>query len=287
MEKARLPCLSPPPDPSDSLLRQILMRKIIMLAWLLALFGCGKQDAGTRVEYTKEGGKKTSDINSVEDGTAKFQVVGKQTIPAKARQLHEKARAKGESGDYVSAIKLLNEAIAIAPDWAYPHYDMAFTCLLQGDSDEALSKYKDTDRLEPAGFFTTKTAVWSLEREEKGSLPKGTYLTYVSLEWADPGKKKETIDRMITNSPSFAPVWKEKALITEDSQQQLQYFDKALSLDPDPETYGMCMLNKAALLNKSGQKAEAQRILEELSRSQTSTVNTKALAAEFLKKFKK
>jgi len=248
--------------------------------------GCGKPDAGNRVEYTQPDGTKTSEIKGIGDGQATYQVVGKGNIPRKAKQLHSEARAKGEAGDYESAIKLLNEAIAIAPDWAYPHYDMAFTFLLRGDSAKALTKYRDTDRLEPEGFFTTKTAVWSLEREENGSLPKGTYLAYVSLEWAELGKKQHTIDLMVTNTPSFAPAWKEKALLTETPTQRLQCLDKALSLDPDPETRGICILNKAALLNSLGQKTEAQKMAKELAQSQNSTASTKALAGEFLKTFK-
>jgi len=265
------------------------MSAVRRFAWLILLIalslmcGCGKPEASNRVEYTKENGKRTSDIAAIGDGAATYQIIGKRSVPGRAKQLHSEARAKGESGDYDSAIKLLSEAIAIAPDWAYPHYDMAFTCLLQGNSATALSKYRDTDRLEPEGFFTTKTAVWSLEREENGSFPRGTYLAYVSLEWAEPGKKKETIDRIVTNVPAFAPIWKEKALLTDDLKQRLQWLDKALSLDPDPETQGICILNKAALLNNSGEKAEAQRAVEELARSQTSTASTKALAAEFLK----
>jgi tetratricopeptide (TPR) repeat protein len=245
--------------------------------------GCGKSDQS--VEYQAADGKKATDIKAVRDGKVSYQVMGKGSVPPKAAELHRQARAKGASGDHESAIKLLEQAIAIAPDWAYPHYDLAFTYLLQGDPVRALAKYREVDRLEPAGFFTAKTAIWSLEREEKGEFPKGTYLAYVSLEWAEAEEKRETIERMTTSLPSFAPAWKAKASLLTNSVERLQCIDMGLSQSPDPETYGILMLNKAALLNTLGKKPEAQQLIQGLITNQTSTSSTRMLAKEILKTF--
>jgi len=125
-----------------------------------------------------------------------------------------------------------------------------------------------------------------LEREEKEIFPKGTYLAYVSLEWTEPKKRGEMIGQMITNLPAFAPAWKEWALLVEDKESSA-LFDKALSLEPDLETYGICMLNKAAILEREGKTSEARQIVEKLLQDDASTIGTKALAKEFLKKFKK
>ncbi len=260
---------------------------VILLVTGGVIAGCSKPDERESVEYTKTNGEKTSDVNAIRDGAATYQVLGGQKVPAKAEQLHRQARAKGESGDYAAGFSLLRQASEIAPGWAYPYYDMAFTHLLQGNTTNALLKYKEVDRLEPKGFFTTKTALWTLEREQQGIFPSGTYLAFVSLEWTEAEKRQEIIDRMTTNIPTFAPAWKEKALLMEGTDQRLAAFEKALSLDPDPETYGICVLNKAALLNSSGKASEAQRMVEELVRSETSTLGTKALAKDVLKTFKK
>lgn len=263
--------------------RRVTLFAVLAIATLSA--GCSKQDE--RVEYTTPDGKKTSNIKDLKEGDVGYRVSGGgKAIPARAQQLHQEARAQGEAGDYASALSLLKQASEVAPNWPYPPYDMAFTYLLQGDRTNALLKYREVDRMEPRGFFTTKTALWTLEREEKGLFPKGTYLAFVSLEWAEPQKKREMIEQMTTNLPTFAPGLKEKALLVEGTDQQLGYLEKALALEPDPETYGTCMLNKASLLSSAGRTAEAKRMVEELIRNDSSTLGTKALAKELLKTFK-
>ncbi len=256
----------------------------LLLVAIASLFGCKKQSESDRVEYTLPGGKKTSDVRDLKDGTLTYQISGGgQKVPERAKELHRQARAKGESGDYASAIKLLRQASEIAPNWAYPYYDMAFTYLLQGDVTNALLNYRETDRLEPRGFFTAKTALWTLERENNGTFPKGTYLAYVSLEWTEPDKKRDMIQQMTTHVPAFAPGWKERAWMESDSDKQLAFIEKALALDPDPETYGICVLNKATRLGSAGKTTEARRIIEELATNDSSTISAKALAKEALK----
>ncbi len=259
----------------------------IVLVTGMFVGGCTKRDESVRVQYATPNGEKTSEVKDLKEGPVAYQVSGGQRVPPRADQLHRAARAKGESGDYAAALTLLRQASEIAPVWPYPYYDMAFTYLLQGDMTNALLKYREVDRLEPKGFFTAKTALWTLEREDKGVFPKGTYLAYVSLEWSEPDKKRDLIERMITNVPVFAPAWKERALLVKATDQRLAFIEKALSLDPDPETYGICILNKAALLNSSGKATEAKQMVEELARSDSSTLGTKALAKETLKAFTK
>src|SRR6266404_1047962 len=80
------------------------------------LVGCKKQDESDRVVYTMPGGKKTSDVRDLKDGALTYQISGGgQKVPERAEELHRQARAKGESGDYASAIKLLRQASEIAP----------------------------------------------------------------------------------------------------------------------------------------------------------------------------
>jgi tetratricopeptide (TPR) repeat protein len=258
------------------------IRFLPLLICLAALSGCSKPE----LVYTKENGGKTRDINEVK-GKASFQMVEQGAIPAEAVALHEQARAKGQKGDYDAALVLLEKAIAVKKDWAYPHYDMAFTFLLKGDAAKALAKYQEVDQLVPDGFFTTKTAIWTLEREKKGEFPAGTYVAYVSLEWAQPEKKAKLLDQLTQRIPTFAPAWKERAYLCEDPKAKLELINKALTLDPDAETYGILMINKATAFQKTGDASSARKILEDLTTGESSTATTKTLAREVLKTMKK
>jgi tetratricopeptide (TPR) repeat protein len=265
----------------------IILTLLVLIG--VAIVGCGKPDKPT-VEYTRPDGKKTANIQELQQLTnteASYEIRDGGAVPAQAEELHRQARVKGEAGEYPAALDLLRQAADIAPTWAYPHYDMAFTYLLQGDVTNAFSQYKEVDRLEPKGFFTTKTALWTLEREWSRVFPQGTYLTYASLEWAEPAKQKQMIEGMNTNLPAFAPAWKERALLATATDQRLAFFETALSLNPDAETYGLCMLNKAALLHGSGNTTEAERILNDLVQNEATTMAARVMAEQAQKTFKK
>lgn len=256
------------------------------MACAALLAGCSRSDDDTKVTYKNETGQKVSALPQA-DGNYSYEVLGGQPVPHEAKRLHEQARAEGQAGRYDAALKLFDQAITAAPDWEYPHYDMAFTYLLKGDDDKALQKYQQVDKMEPSGFFITKTALWTLERERDGKFPKGTYIAYVALEWASQEEKSNRVERIIERLPDFTPAWKDKVLLTEDRDLRAQYLDKALAMESDRETHGLLVLNKAAGLRADGKKADAQTLLENLATNQASTIANKALARKLLKKFKK
>ncbi len=111
-------------------------------------------------------------------------------------------------------------------------------------------------------------------------------MTYLSLEWADPAKKRAVVEQLITNVPSFTPAWKEKAWLTEDAEEQKAIVAKALALDADPETRGMLLLNKAAIYHKTDKKQEALQMVNDLATNASSTLSTKTLAGQMQKLFK-
>jgi hypothetical protein len=108
-------------------------------------------------------------------------------------------------------------------------------------------------------------------------------LAYVSLEWAAPEERVELIEQLTQKLPAFAPAWKEKALLTEAPEGKLSLIDKALSLKPDAETYGILMLNKAAALQQTLGEAAALEIVDSLIASDSSTTGTRTLAKEMYK----
>jgi tetratricopeptide (TPR) repeat protein len=202
-----------------------------------------------------------------------------QNIDLKAKKLHIEARELGQAGNYDSSIAKLEQAIAIQPGWAYPYYDLAFTYLLKGDFDNALKFYQKTEELEPKGFFTTKTALYTLEGERSGKFPKGLYGYYLQVEWAEGADKKlEIVKTIIANVPDFAPAWKELALLSDSEVMKGKAIEEGLSKDPDADTKGILLINKAIIMNEAGKREEALQILADLIDSPATTTANIELA---------
>lgn len=203
----------------------------------------------------------------------------KRPDPKDAETLHREARALGQSGKYDAAIEKLQAAIAIKPEWAYPYYDLAYTYFLKGDSAQALAYYKKTDELMPEGFFTAKTAIYALEGEAAGRFPKGVYMAYMQIEWTDKHSEKLAIARALTEQvPDFAPGWKALVVLTDNRESQLHAIAQGLSKNPDPETKGILLLNKAALLHVNRKGNAAKEILLQMLKDPETTSSNLALA---------
>lgn len=218
------------------------------------------------------------------NGQVNYELLGKKTISPDAAALHQEARAFGQAGKYDLSIAKLEQAMVLEPEWAYPVYDLAYAYLLKGDFPNALKYYKQTNALSPQGFFTVKTALYTLEGEEKGIFPKGMYLGYLQIEWADTDAKKLEIAQAITEKiPDFAPAWKEFAILQTNSAAKEKAIEQGLSKNPDADTKGILLINKAILLNDQGKKEAAVQLLGNLIFSPDTTVGNIALAKFTLK----
>jgi tetratricopeptide (TPR) repeat protein len=183
-------------------------------------------------------------------------------VPEEALSLHQAGREAGAAGDYENAFALFSQAAALAPGWPYPVYDEAFTHLLMGDFAAALEDYRRTIALAPRGFFTARTAVDVLEREEAGELPVGIYLAYSQVGWIqDPTAKEARLRELLARAPAFAPGWKELATLLEDGAARLDAIERGLAAHPDPETRGILLINRAIVLFSQGNRDEAIAIL--------------------------
>lgn len=216
-------------------------------------------------------------------GQVQWEIIGRENIPHQAEKLHQAGREAGQNGDYDKALQLLSQATELAPTWPYPVYDAAFTYLLKNDFDNALIYYEKVDELAQRGFFTSKTALHTLRQEKNGQLPQGTYALYMSLEWEiDPARKIQIIEQLLEKCPNFAPAWKEKVNLIEDDEERLKIITKGLECNPDPDTKGVLLINKAAMLNHQGQKQEAVEILSNLALDPNETLQNEHLAKAVL-----
>ena len=235
-----------------------------------------------RLVFREAAGRELT-IDDLEDisgkGKVGLEVVGAGVIPAEASRLHEEARAAGERGDYTHALDLLEQAHGLAPDWPYPVYDKAFTYLLQGDSNKAEEHYAEVDRMAPRGFFTAKTSLDCLRREHAGFLPPGFCNSFATLEWMDDKvEKRALLEGIVEKFPAFPAAWQQLSSLLDDDAARLEAITRGLEHDPDGETKGMLLLNRALVLHQRGEVEEAVKILGELALDPGSTRATELLA---------
>ncbi|MDI1260218.1 tetratricopeptide repeat protein [Aquabacterium sp.] len=223
-----------------------------------------------------------ADLSSL-SGDVKWEIRGNKSVPQEASKLHELGRIAGQKGDSKKAIEYFEKASAAAPDWPYPLYDSAFTYLLGEQYSKAYQLYQRVDKMAPRGYFTTKTAVHTLERESRGDLPKGTYLRYVSLEWVnDESQKRQFVAALTERIPNFAPGWKERAQFEDDPQLRLSALNKGLAARPDEETKGYLLVNKAIVLHQQGKREDAVSILGTLALDPHAPVDVELMAKKTL-----
>jgi tetratricopeptide (TPR) repeat protein len=245
-----------------------MKNKFLILVTVSFLISCNKKIKELEVENSSNivfsdslGHKISKSELTNSNGTFNYAIYGMEEVPESAKQLHNKARELGQKGNFEKSIELLLEANRIAPKWPYPLYDLAYTYLLQNDFENALKYYRLTDSLAPNGFFTSKTALYTLEREKKGVFKIGLYKMYISLEWIDsPTEKLEMTKKLVSSFPSFAPGWKDYASLLEGDERE-SAIQKGLELDSDMETKGTLQINHALILDKKGQTDKAKDIL--------------------------
>jgi tetratricopeptide (TPR) repeat protein len=188
----------------------------------------------------------------------------RRPVPDRARLLHERGRAAAEGGDYEHALASFGEARVLAPGWAYPVYDAAFTYLLMGDTARAHELYAEVDRMEPRGFYTCKTTLDMVRRERAGELPAGFSRTWLQLERLDAKRKRAVVEGVTRRYPSFAPAWRELAKFLDDPGDRERAIEAGLAADPDADTRGLLLLSKASILRRRGRHDEAALILNAL-----------------------
>jgi tetratricopeptide (TPR) repeat protein len=200
-------------------------------------------------------------------------------IPAEAQLLHQQGRQAGAAREYDKALVLLKRASRLAPKWPYPIYDMAYTFLLMQDTANATECYRKTVELSPRGFFTAITALDTLEREQRGDIPNGTYQAYLSLDAVtERTKKVEMMHHLVAQTPRFAPAWNDIASGLDDDVDKIAAIEKGLAAEPDAETKGMLLINKALVLSRAGDREVASKILRELALDSAATYRTEHLA---------
>jgi tetratricopeptide (TPR) repeat protein len=270
----------------EVVMRFVAMARGVLVIVTVGLGACGAERSGeekpmgARLVFRDAAGRQltTDDLQGV-SGKVRWEVIGGGAIPAEASRLHAEGREAGGRGDYLRALNLLEQAHRLAPDWPYPVYDTAYTYLLQGNVTKAEEYYAEVDRMAPRGFFTAKTSLDCLRRERAGALFPGFCQAFAPLEWMDDKSgKRALLEGIVEKFPAFPPAWEELSSLLEDADARLRAITRGLEHDPDLETKGMLLINRALVLHRRDDRDGAVKILGELALDPQSTLSTEALA---------
>ena len=87
---------------------------------------------------------------------------------------------------------------------------------------------------------------------------------------------------MVEQLPGFAPAWKEFAVQCKEPAETLSAIEKGLAANPDRETRGILLINKALTLNSQGDVEAARSILGNVVSDPETTFSNEHLAKQFL-----
>jgi tetratricopeptide (TPR) repeat protein len=202
-----------------------------------------------------------------------------------AEELHTKGREAGQRSNYEEAIAFFEKAHNADSEWPYPIYDLAFTYLLLQDWEKSLRYYNQCNQMAPNGFYSAKTALWTLEKEQRGQFSKGLYLFYVQLEWMEESDRIEKLRNILAKYPDYTPAIKSLQSLIKDPESRLELIERGLSLESDDETYGMLIVNKALLMTFYDKMSEAKQLLQNLLQSERKTLMSNKIAESILEQW--
>ena len=106
-----------------------------------------------------------------------------------------------------------------------------------------------------------------------------SYRFLVQLEWMpDPAAKREILEQILEHTPQLPMAWQKLVSLLDDDEASLQAISKGLSYQPDPDTRGLLLINKALILHRQGKESEAIKMLGQLALDPDSTLHTEQLA---------
>lgn len=213
-------------------------------------------------------------------GPYRWTMVDLDDVPEAAIEMHDAAVAACQSGDFREGIDQFRRAHRLAPRWALPVYNAAWTALHNGKTDRARALFSWLDRMVPEGYWTTKTALDCLTREIAGEYPSGMYMAYLSIE-REPDRTALT-EQVVKQFPTFAPAWKDLAALRTSLAGREEAVTRGLESRPDRETKAFLHIHRAAALDSRGERTKARAPLQELITGSEGTIQTRAVASMML-----
>lgn len=183
------------------------------------------------------------------------------------RELFEKGMAFGGASDFKKAEDCFRQAIRLAPNEPYPHYELGYTLSLLGRHKEALQEFETTDRL-ARGFFLVQTEAYLSKQLLLGEIDEHVLENLRRLQRltdtrAGAGDEAVAVSReVISSAPQCAlgHFYLGKALIGIDDYAAERALQKCIDLGPDDTTAINAKFHLGLLCRKRGEEQAALRI---------------------------
>ena len=175
--------------------------------------------------------------------------------------------AYGTASDFEKAEKSFRQAIRVAPEQPYPHYELAFTLSLLGRHQEALDEFNVTNRLS-CGFFITQTEAYLTKQLVSGAITPEIFAQFRLMQrLADTSATASEqylalCQQVVAAAPTCALGYFHlgKCLMKSDPAAAEEALQKCLRLGPDDTTAINAKFHLGILKRDSGQGEIARRI---------------------------
>jgi Flp pilus assembly protein TadD len=179
----------------------------------------------------------------------------------------EEGMRRGGAADLSGAEASFREAVGLAPEEPYPHYELGYTLALLGRHEEALDELRSTEELS-RGFFAVKTEIWISEQALSGAIDASVVEMLRQLQWivdAGGAQSEEAAAlsaKVIEAAPNCAlgHFHQGKALMTRDPAAAEGALRRCIELHPDDSTAINAKAHVAILCELAGRNDEAQTI---------------------------
>jgi len=183
------------------------------------------------------------------------------------KQFFDEGTAYGVASDFKKAEECFRQAIKIAPNEPYPHYELAHTLTLGGRYAEALEEFETTNRLS-CGFFLVQTEAYLCKQLLSGAISEEVLSGFRFIQRlldakAQHGEQLFAVSQQIVEKAPTCALgyfYLGKCLLERDPAAAADALQKCVRLGPDDTTAINAKLHLGILKRDAGEPEIARRI---------------------------
>jgi tetratricopeptide (TPR) repeat protein len=201
----------------------------------------------------------------------------------------QRGMASGVAGDLSKATQHFRNAVRLAPNEPYPHYELGYTLLLMGEIEPALSELRRTNEL-AQGFFLVQSEIYVCEAILSGALDEDSVNALRQLQQlTDAGQAQSQraveLSQQVTARAPSCPLgyyFLGKALLRTDTAEAQRALQKCMNLSPDDTTAIDALTHIGMLRKETGDLDGAKKAWSDVVTRYKGNPHTKLTEVLFL-----